>query len=125
MAWLSSEPFILYPRKLGTGLYDAVMQACEAAGFKPQAGLEMPQMTSVVTFVAACMGVSVLPATMKQLQAEGVRYLPLKSDPPIANLAIGYRAKAPSMALSYCISLTRDRARRGCGKRHDGRRGVM
>jgi DNA-binding transcriptional LysR family regulator len=105
---LAGEPFILYPRKLGTGVYDAVMQACIAAGFQPHAGLEVPQMTSVVTFVAAGMGVSVLPATMSQLQAEGVRYLPLKRNPPIANLAIAYRAKAPSMALSYCISLTRE-----------------
>ncbi len=105
---LAGEPFILYPRKLGTGVYDAVMQACAAAGFQPHAGLEVPQMTSVVTFVAAGMGVSVLPATMSQLQAEGVRYLSLKGAPPIANLAIAYRVKAPSMALSYCISLTRE-----------------
>jgi DNA-binding transcriptional LysR family regulator len=105
---LAGEPFILYPRKLGTGVYDAVMQACEAAGFQPHAGLEVPQMTSVVTFVAAGMGVSVIPATMSQLQAEGVRYLRLTGDPPIANLAIAYGTKAPSMAMSYFISLTRE-----------------
>jgi len=108
---LADDMFIFYPRKVGVGLYNAVVQACETAGFRPAEGIEVPQLTSVVTFVAAGMGVSVIPATMSQLQAEGVRYLPLRGQPPIANLAIAYRGKAPSMALSYAIDLTRQSAR--------------
>jgi len=108
---LAGDMFIFYPRKVGVGLYNAVVQACEMAGFRPSEGIEVPQLTSVVTFVAAGMGVSVIPATMSQLQAEGVRYLPLRGQPPIANLAIAYRGKAPSMALSYAIDLTRQSAR--------------
>ncbi|OWT75414.1 MULTISPECIES: LysR family transcriptional regulator [unclassified Achromobacter] len=108
---LADEMFIFYPRKVGIGLYNAVVQACEAAGFTPAEGIEVPQMTSVVTFVAAGMGVSVIPATMSQLQAEGVRYLPLKGQPPVANLAIAYRPKAPSSALGFAIELTRESAR--------------
>ncbi|MGY6270946.1 LysR family transcriptional regulator [Achromobacter denitrificans] len=107
---LADDTFIFYPRKVGVGLYNAVVQACEAAGFTPSEGIEAPQLTSVVTFVAAGMGVSVIPATMSQLQAEGVCYLPLSGQPPIANLAIAYRGKAPSRALSYAISLTRQSA---------------
>lgn len=110
---LADEPFIFYPRTVGASIHDAVVQACEAAGFQPKAGLEVPQMTSVVTFVAAGMGVSVMPETMSQLQAEGVRYLSLKGKRPIANLAIAYRERAPTMALSYCISLARESAQGG------------
>ncbi len=108
---LAEEMFIFYPRKVGVGLYNAVVQACESAGFTPAEGIEVPQLTSVVTFVAAGMGVSVIPATMSQLQAEGVCYLPLTGQPPIANLAIAYREKAPSSALRYAIELTRESAR--------------
>ncbi|MBV7486381.1 LysR family transcriptional regulator [Bordetella sp. BOR01] len=108
---LAGDMFIFYPRKVGVGIYNAVVQACEMAGFRPSEGIEVPQLTSVVTFVAAGMGVSIIPATMSQLQAEGVRYLPLRGQPPIANLAIAYRGKAPSMALSYAIDLTRQSAR--------------
>lgn len=107
---LADEMFIFYPRKVGVGLYNAVVQACETAGFTPAEGIEAPQLTSVVTFVAAGMGVSVIPATMSQLQAEGVCYLPLTGLSPIANLAIAYRIKGQSMALSYAISLTRQSA---------------
>ncbi|ALM84814.1 LysR family transcriptional regulator [Bordetella sp. N] len=108
---LAAESFLFYPRKVGVGLYNAVVQACEAAGFTPAEGIEVPQLTSVVTFVAAGMGVSVIPATMSQLQAEGVRYLPLTGQVPIANLAIAYRPKAPSSALQFAIELTRESAR--------------
>jgi len=108
---LAAEMFIFYPRKVGVGLYNAVVQACESAGFTPAEGIEVPQLTSVVTFVAAGMGVSVIPATMSQLQAEGVRYLPLKGQQPIANLAIAYRPKAPSSALGFAIELSRESAR--------------
>ncbi|MBO9354423.1 LysR family transcriptional regulator [Bordetella petrii] len=107
---LASEVFIFYPRKVGVGLYNAVVQACESLGFTPTEGIEAPQLTSVVTFVAAGMGVSVIPATMSQLQAEGVCYLSLSGQPPIANLAIAYRRKTPSMALQYAIGLTRQSA---------------
>ncbi|MVW71678.1 LysR family transcriptional regulator [Bordetella sp. 15P40C-2] len=110
LSQLAQETFIFYPRKVGVGLYNAVVQACEAAGFTPSEGIEVPQLTSVVTFVAAGMGVSVIPKTMSQLQAEGVRYLSLTGRPPIANLAIAYRDKAASRALDYAIQLARQSA---------------
>src|SRR3546814_12099506 len=93
--------FIFYPRKVGVGLYNAVVQACESAGFTPTEGIEAPQLTSVVTFVAAGMGVSVIPATISQLQAEGACYFPLTGQAPIPNPAHAYRRKAPSNAPRY------------------------
>ncbi len=107
---LAGEPFIMYPRKVGIGIYDSVFEACERAGFTPTVRLEAPQLTSIITLVAAGMGVSVVPATMSQLQAEGVCYLPLIGDAPLANLAIAYRTRGPSMALSYAITLARESA---------------
>ncbi|MFC4273631.1 LysR family transcriptional regulator [Achromobacter aloeverae] len=118
---LATEMFIFYPRKVGVGLYNAVVQACESVGFTPAEGIEVPQLTSVVTFVAAGMGVSVIPETMSQLQAEGVCYVPLTGQPPIANLAIAYRPKAPSSALKYAIELTRESARESPYAMREGR----
>lgn len=107
---LADSPFILYPRKAGFGVYDSIIAACEQAGFAPDVRMEAPQLTSIITLVAAGMGVSVVPATMSQLQAEGVCYVPLLGTAPIAQLAIAFRTRAPSMALSYAISLTRESA---------------
>ena len=108
---LDGESFIFYPRKVGTGIYDAVVQACESCGFTPQIRVEVPQMTSVVTFVAAGMGVSLVPYTMQQLQAEGVVYVPLADTPaPQAHLAMAYNPRALSGALDQFIARVREAA---------------
>lgn len=108
---LQHESFIFYPRQVGTGIFDAVIQACKSKGFTPTMGAEVPQMTSVITFVAAGMGVSLVPCTMQQLQAEGVCYIPLSDLPaPQTQLAIAYNRRALSPALSLFISRIREAA---------------
>lgn len=105
---LNGEPFIFYPRKVGTGIYDAVVQACRSCGFVPEVRLEVPEMTSVVTFVAAGMGVSLVPETMRQLRAEGVKYVSLEDEEvPLAHLAIAFNQRSLSMALSHFITAVR------------------
>ena len=41
---LAAETFILYRRPLGPGLYDAIIAACQRAGFSPTIGQEAPRM---------------------------------------------------------------------------------
>jgi len=108
---LSGEPFIFYPLKVGTGIYDTVVQACQSCGFTPEVRVEVPQITSVVTFVAAGMGVSLVPLTMQQLRAEGVAYVPIADEEvPQAHLAIAFNRRALSMALSQFIARVRETA---------------
>ncbi|MBV6304066.1 LysR family transcriptional regulator [Candidimonas humi] len=107
---LAREPFIFYPRQVGVGLYNVLVGACRRAGFTLSVDVEAPQLTSVVTFVAAGMGVSVVPATMSQLQVEGVRYLPLQGRPLAAGLAMAYREGPASEALAFAVDLTRETA---------------
>ncbi len=102
---LAEETFIFYPRTVGVGLYRTVVNACEAAGFKPIEGIEAPQLTSVITFVAAGMGISVIPATMSQLQAEGVAYLEIEGASVVAELAIAHRRKPQSTTLQAFLRL--------------------
>ncbi|KAA0892853.1 LysR family transcriptional regulator [Pusillimonas sp. ANT_WB101] len=106
---LSGEPFIFYPRKVGTGIYDAVVHACQSCGFVPEVRFEVPQMTSVITFVAAGMGVSLVPETMRQLRAEGVTYVSIADEEvPQAYLAVAFNKRALSMALSRFITGVRE-----------------
>jgi len=106
---LNGEPFIFYPRKVGTGIYDEVVHACQSCGFTPEVRLEVPEMTSVITFVAAGMGVSLVPATMRQLRAEGVTYVSIADEEiPQAHLAIAFNQRALSTALSRFITGVRE-----------------
>ena len=51
LAALASETFILYRRPLGPGLYDAIIAACQRAGFSPIIGQEAPRMLATLSLV--------------------------------------------------------------------------
>jgi len=87
----ASETFILYRRRLGPGLYDAIIAACHAAGFSPRVGQEAPRMFSTLNLVAAGLGVSIIPASMQSLHMDGVVYRRLKGAPVRAPLQLAQR----------------------------------
>lgn len=102
---LRDEDFVLYPRPVGSGLYDAIYAACQRAGFMPRIGQEAPQMASIVSLVAAGFGVSLVPASMRQINTEGVEFRPLRGDAPRALLDLAYRRHNPSQAARNAVTL--------------------
>jgi DNA-binding transcriptional LysR family regulator len=92
---LAGEPFILYPRANGGMLYDSIIAACRNAGFSPRIAQEAPQMASSVNLVAAGVGVSLVPASMCQLHAQGVTYARIAGDGPKAQLVVAHRRDGP------------------------------
>ena len=102
---LSNEPFILYPRANGSLLYDSIIAACQTAGFSPRVVQEAPQMASMVSLVAAGVGVTLVPESVCQLRPAGVRYLPIHGQTPVAMLWLvaqrGTRAAGVSNFLGH------------------------
>ncbi|WP_313621112.1 LysR substrate-binding domain-containing protein [Achromobacter sp.] len=72
---LADESLILYRRHSGPGLYDAIIAACSAEGFSPRITQEAPRMLSTLSFVAAGLGVSLVPASLRRVNIEGVAYV--------------------------------------------------
>jgi len=108
---LAGETFILYPRAVRPGLADTVIAACEAAGFTPKVGQYAPQLSSTINLVAASLGISIVPDSMRCLQASAVTYLPLRGEPLHASLGVAYRTDEASSVVHNFI----DMARRGRG----------
>ncbi len=110
MAALADEDFVLYPRPIGASLYDAIQSACQRAGFTPRVIQEAPQMASIVSLVAAGVGISVVPAAMRHMGAQGIEYRPIKGDAPHAPLDMAYRRHDRSAAASNAVELLRELA---------------
>jgi DNA-binding transcriptional LysR family regulator len=74
---LADETFIVYRRHNGPGLYDAILSACNAAGFSPRVGQEAPRIVSTLNLVAAGLGISLVPESLQRMRMDGVvfRYL--------------------------------------------------
>ena len=75
---LAGEIFILYRRPLGPGLYDAIIAACQRAGYSPKIGQEAPRMLATLSLVAAGLGVTLVPQSMRRLRVHGVIYRPYR-----------------------------------------------
>ena len=105
---LAAETFILYRRPLGPGLYDAIIAACQRAGFSPQIGQEAPRMLATLSLVAAGLGVTVVPQSMRRLDAEGVIYRALAPSAELtAPLNLAYRRGEVSVAARRFIAVVR------------------
>lgn len=102
---LAHEPFVLFPRAVGLSLYDAVVGACQAAGFEPQRGVETTQLSSVINLVAAGMGVSVVPASLTQIQVAGVRYVGIQGRAPRATLGLAVHRTHPTPTVDNLMQI--------------------
>lgn len=91
---LSIEPFVLFSRAVGAGLHDAIVSACREAGFSPRVVQEASQVTSIVNLVASGLGVSIVPASMQHIQAEGVTFRAIQKPVPKARLSLICRVEA-------------------------------
>jgi len=107
IAALADQDFVLYPRPIGAGLYDAIQSACQRAGFAPRVIQEAPQMASIVSLVAAGVGISVVPAAMRHMGAEGIEYRPIAGDAPHALLDMAYRRHDRSIAAVNAVDMLR------------------
>jgi len=79
LARLAGEPFVLYRRPTGPGLYDAIVSACRNAGFSPDVVQEAPRLTATLSLVAVGLGLTLVPASMRSLAINAVVYRPLGS----------------------------------------------
>ena len=100
-AALAAEAFILYRRPAGPGLYDAIVTACRAAGFTPNVVQEVPRLPSTLSLVAAGLGISLVPASMRRIAMAGVSFRPLCDAPSLSaplHLALRRAALSPTAA---------------------------
>jgi DNA-binding transcriptional LysR family regulator len=70
----SKEEFIVPPRDVAPGLYDLIISRCYSSGFVPRITQYARQMQTVISLVAAGMGVALVPSSVQNLKRAGVRY---------------------------------------------------
>jgi DNA-binding transcriptional LysR family regulator len=107
LAALAQESFVLLPREASPILHDVIVGACRNAGFEPILGQQAPQLSSVVNLVAAEFGVSVVPASVCQIQIEGVVYVDILGSGVSIQLALASRKDAVTAKTANFLAMTR------------------
>lgn len=89
---LAGERLILVRRHAAPGMYANVIEACYKAGFEPLVVAEVEQMLISINLVAAGIGISLVPASIREVRQEGIAYCPILDAPSlIAPLTLVYR----------------------------------
>jgi DNA-binding transcriptional LysR family regulator len=99
MRMLADEPFILFPRTLAPELYDQIISLCQHARFSPHVVQEAMQLPTIVSLVAAGIGVAVIPASLQNLGRTGVSYRAIREPTPKAELVVAWSTEKPSVLL--------------------------
>lgn len=102
LASLASERFVNYPRQ-GSTMADAVASACAEAGFEPLVRMEVRETAALVSFVAAGLGVALVPASVQSVRIPGVVYLPLSDVHPSIDLVAAWRSEGPEGAIAQAL----------------------
>jgi DNA-binding transcriptional LysR family regulator len=104
---LEGEPVVTYPSHFRSVLHDAVEDACEAHGFNPQAAHEIAETATLVGFVAAGLGVSLVPASVRNMTVQGAIYRPLAQDATRVELAAAWRRDDDRPVLARALDVIR------------------
>ncbi len=105
---LAGEPFVLFPRRLGAGLYDQIAALCRKGGFEPSAAHEATQMQTIVGLVAAGCGVSIVPASVAALGQLGAAFVTLSPAASAVELALALPKDNASPVAANFVAVVRD-----------------
>lgn len=107
---LEDEDFVLIPRDLAPAAHDSLMAACEDAGFAPRIIQQAPQMATAINLVAAGIGLTVVPASLKHIHPQEVAYLPLDDASLSAAICLASRRGEPAVSVRNFVKLVRKAA---------------
>lgn len=107
---LRDETFLLLPSRQETGNRARVLYACQRAGFLPNDVRQVERMHNAVSLIAAGLGVTLCPASVRRFTPPGAVYIPLKD--PSSELYVEYgvscRAKDDSVLTKAFIEVAHD-----------------
>ncbi|TCC48828.1 LysR family transcriptional regulator [Kribbella capetownensis] len=111
---LAAEDFVMHAGSGRSVMHGTVLELCRVAGFEPRIRHEVAETSTLVTFVAAGLGVAVVPASVAELQVPGAAYRPLTGKLTV-ELAVATRADDDAPPLQRALEVLLRRIRREQG----------
>jgi DNA-binding transcriptional LysR family regulator len=103
IAALAGPPLITHPSGRRSTMQPLVLEVFRRAGLEPEI-VEVGETGTLVAFVAAGLGIGLVPASVRALRLDGVAYVPLAGTPPTVPLVLAHRP-GPTAAVARVASL--------------------
>jgi DNA-binding transcriptional LysR family regulator len=107
---LAEEPFVLQSSQRGGGYYAQLMKLCLASGFSPNVIQEVTEMHTIVSLVAAGMGVSLVPLSAQNIRSQGVVYRELEGTATLTEMAVAWPRASRSAIVQNFLTVARETA---------------
>lgn len=101
---LRDEDLVVHTSR-GSVMHRTVVELCRGAGFEPLVRHEVAETSTLVTFVAAGLGLAVVPEPVAELGVPGATYRPLGARAARIDLAAAVRLDDDSPALSRALDV--------------------
>jgi DNA-binding transcriptional LysR family regulator len=106
LSQLKNESFVRFPRDTSPGTFDRIWRRVDEVGVTPNVVHEATHMTTLISMVAAGLGICILPSAVRALQRSGVAYALIADDLQL-ELAIAWPASQHSAVLEGFVQTTR------------------
>lgn len=114
LADLAGETFVMHPSGDASSMSARVLAACDRAGFRPPRTVEVGETATLVVFVAAGLGVALVPEPVRSLAVAGTTYVPLEAAETV-DLALASRVGDRSAATARVAEIIAGTVRSGPG----------
>ena len=104
---LRGESFVILARREAPGLYASLVAAMHGAGGVPEDVLEVVEMQTIISLVAGGFGVSLVPASVGQVDRSGVAFRPIAGVTPRIELSVAWRTGAGSPVRDAFLAVAR------------------
>jgi DNA-binding transcriptional LysR family regulator len=108
VADLKAEDLVMHASRRSV-MHAVVADLCRGAGYEPRVRHEVAETSTLLTFVAAGLGIAVVPAPVADLAVAGATYRPLSSTAGI-DLAAAVRGDDPNPVLTRALATLRQLA---------------
>ena len=95
---LAGDQLITFPRVQTPALYDLILALCRSGGFEPTLGQGAQSWHMIAELVAAGLGVSIVPRSVRRYKVAGVRYVLLRPGGTVSTLMCYNRAGSSTPA---------------------------
>lgn len=112
---LAGERFVFFPRHLRATYFDQVMRWCAASGFTPNVVQEAIEIPTLLSLVAAGIGVFLPIEFFSRLALPGVVYRPLEDAPVVEIVAVWRREAGRDPTLRAFLTVAREALEKGEG----------
>lgn len=110
VAELKNEPFVVYPREAGTGIYWQVMDLCAKAGFRPRVVREVLESSTLIGLVASGVGIAIVPEDLSCIRFAGVGYIGLADRSAYSTLYLACREEDANPHLHTLLQMLNRRS---------------